>query len=146
MIATVAINLIPIVLAGLAALYVGRGSRMELRVLAWVPVTPLARWGLIFTRDVARDPTAHNLWPLELVYWLLHSAVLFGAFFVAKLIFTRPPAALPVHEHRDRLKDGQPIAATRHQTQRATNAHQRALFVVALFVSAVVLTWCPSGR
>jgi hypothetical protein len=44
--------------------------------MVWLPVLPLAAWGAMIAWSVTRDPTAHNLWPLELVFWAAVSAAL----------------------------------------------------------------------
>jgi hypothetical protein len=61
-----------------------RTSRDEWRLLAWVPVIPLAVWGILLTRDVTRDRTSHNLWPFELAFWLTISVALLGLFLAGR--------------------------------------------------------------
>jgi hypothetical protein len=39
------------------------------RLLALLPMAVLAWMGTRFSIDIARDPTAHNLWPLTLMLW-----------------------------------------------------------------------------
>lgn len=143
MIATIAFNLLPIVFAGMAALYFSRGARRELKVLAWIPVAPLANWGFVFTRDEMRNPTSHNLWPFELGFWLLISAGLFGAWFVVKLLLS-PRTEMPSQLQSGEVADNQPHLVPSDPTPRP-RTRQQALFVIALFVTAVVWTWCPGA-
>jgi hypothetical protein len=90
----VIVFLVPAALAALVAMWLARTSRDEWQLLAWVPVLPLAGWGVSIAWSVTRDPTSHNLWPFELVFWAALSLVLFGIF-----LFTR---WLVVRSDRDR--------------------------------------------
>ncbi len=81
---------LPAVLVGLLASALARRSHDEWKVLAWVPVLPLAVWGPWLTVAAARDPTSHNLWPFELAGWLAVSGLLFAIFLVLRRLFGRP--------------------------------------------------------
>lgn len=52
---------IPTLFAGLVAARIARSSREQWQLLAWVPVLPLAIWGIFTTVATTRDPTSHNL-------------------------------------------------------------------------------------
>ena len=84
------IYLVPAALASLGSMRLARSSHDEWKVLAWVPVAPLALWGPFMAWSVTRDPTSHNLWPFELFAWGTLSLILFGAVSVARRIFGRP--------------------------------------------------------
>jgi len=80
--ANLGLFLIPAGIAALVANGISRASKEEWQLLAWVPVLPLAIWGVVVAIAVTRDKTAHNLWPFELVFW----GALTGALFVLVLI------------------------------------------------------------
>jgi hypothetical protein len=66
-----------------------RNSRDEWKLLAWVPVLPLAIWGGIVAFAVTRDPTSHNLWPFEAVFWGALGAALLGLFALGRRLAAR---------------------------------------------------------
>ena len=39
------------------------------RAAAALPLVALAIWAIVIVVSVLRDPTSHNLWPMELVLW-----------------------------------------------------------------------------
>lgn len=84
------IYLVPAALVSLGSLRLARASHDEWKLLAWVPVVPLALWGPFMAWGVTRDPTSHNLWPFELFVWGTLSLILFGAVLLARPIFGRP--------------------------------------------------------
>jgi hypothetical protein len=75
---------VPALLAGLLSAYLARTSDDFWRVLAWVPVAPVAIDGLLIYVGVAFDPTSHNLWPIELFLASVCCLVLFGAFWLLR--------------------------------------------------------------
>jgi len=87
------IYLVPAALVSLGSMRLARSSHDEWKLLAWVPVVPLALWGPFMAWGVTRDPTSHNLWPFELFLWGTLSLILFGAVLRARLIFGRPRKA-----------------------------------------------------
>lgn len=74
------IFLIPAAVAGVLARKHARESRDQWQLLAWIPVTPLAVWGVYVAIGITRDPTSHNLWPFELAAWVLLSVLLWLLF------------------------------------------------------------------
>jgi len=86
---------IPALLAGGLAARVAKSSREEWQLLAWVPVMPLVIWGSFIAIATTRDPTSHNLWPFELVIWIMLSGILFGAVLLGRWLASR-------HERRSR--------------------------------------------
>lgn len=84
------IYLVPAALASLGSMRLARSSHDEWKLLAWVPVLPLALWGPFMAWGVTRDPTSHNLWPLELFAWGTSSLILFVGVLVTRWIAGRP--------------------------------------------------------
>lgn len=84
-----AIYLVPATLASLCSRGLARSSHDEWKLLAWVPVLPLALWAPFMAWGVTRDPTSHSLWPFELFAWGTLSLILFGGVLVARRIFGR---------------------------------------------------------
>lgn len=80
---------VPAALAALGAARLAASSREEWRLLAWVPVIPLALWAPFIAWSVTRDPTSHNLWPFELVAWAGLSGVLFLAVLLGRRLAAR---------------------------------------------------------
>jgi hypothetical protein len=76
LLANLAIFLVPAALAAWSSARLVRTSYREWKLMVWLPVLPLAAWGAMIAWSVTRDPTAHNLWPLELVFWAAVSAAL----------------------------------------------------------------------
>lgn len=89
-----AISFAPTALALLCSAMLSRRSVEEWKLLAWVPPLPLVAWWLYFLVAVLRDPSSHNLWPLELVLWSLVSAGLFVAFLAGRRIVRSGDASL----------------------------------------------------
>ena len=79
----------PTALALLWSRQLSRRSEDEWQLLAWVPPIPVIAWWIWFLIAVLRDPTSHNLWPLELVLWMLVSAGLYVAFLVGRRVAAR---------------------------------------------------------
>lgn len=84
------IYLVPAALASLGSMRLARSSQDEWKLLARVPVLPLALWGPYMAWGVTSDPTSHNLWPLELFIWGTLSLALFGGVLLARRMFGRP--------------------------------------------------------
>ena len=78
---------IPAALVALGSRRLSRSSRDEWKLLAFAPVVPLVLWGVFIAWGVTQDPTSHNLWPFELVFWLLLSLALLGGFLLTRRIF-----------------------------------------------------------
>ena len=76
----------PAALAIVVAASLSRRSVEEWQLLAWVPPVPLVGWWIYFAIAALRDPTSHNLWPLELIFWAGVSAVLFMVFLVGRKV------------------------------------------------------------
>ncbi len=74
-------------LAALVSAQLARTSKDEWVLLAWVPPLPLFAFGLYVWIIQLRDPTAGNLWPFVMVALILLSALLFGAFVIARRLF-----------------------------------------------------------
>lgn len=94
--------LVPAALVGLGSLKLARTSRDEWRVLAWSPVLPLAAWAVHIAWGVTRDPTSHDLWPLELVIWCVLSLALAGLFLLGRRLFGAPRADWSARRDHDR--------------------------------------------
>lgn len=94
--------LIPAALLSLSSARLSRASREEWQLLAWVPVLPLLLWGVYIAVGTTRDPTSHNLWPFELVFWGLASLLLLGLFLAARRIWGRASDDRVPHRDRDR--------------------------------------------
>lgn len=90
--------------AALVAAAIVRRSEEEWKLLAWVPVLPLVVWAITVAVAVTRDPTSHNLWPFELVVWLLVSAVLFAGVGVGRAVAARQRRSPISRIRRDRSK------------------------------------------
>ena len=96
-----AVFCVPAALAAIVAGWLSASSRDEWKLAAWVPVIPLALWGPFIALGVTRDPTSHNLWPFELVFWVLLTAVLFVVFLLGRRILSRPPPHWRARRERD---------------------------------------------
>jgi hypothetical protein len=83
--------LLPSVPPAALAAFISRRSREEWQLLAWVPVLPVAIWGVVLAVAVTRDPTSHNLWPFELVAWLALSGLLFAGVGIGRWLAGRQP-------------------------------------------------------
>jgi hypothetical protein len=86
-----AVFAVPTAIAALGSTTLAKSSREEWKILAWVPVIPLAIWALFIAWGVTRDRTSHNLWPFELVIWSALSLMLFGGFLLGRRLLDRPP-------------------------------------------------------
>jgi len=93
---------VPAAVVSIAAAALAKTSRDEWKLLAWVPVLPLALWAVFIAWGVTRDRTSHNLWPFELVIWGALSLVLFGAFAVGRRLAERPTDDWHARRNRDR--------------------------------------------
>jgi hypothetical protein len=94
--------LVPAVAMGAASFALARASRDEWRLLAWVPVLPLAGWAVFIAVGVTSDPTSHNLWPFELLFWAALSLVLLALFVVGRRLAGGPRSDWPPRRDRDR--------------------------------------------
>jgi hypothetical protein len=76
-------------------------SRDEWQLMVWVPVLPLAIWGVILAFAVTRDRTSHNLWPFEALIWGALSTALLGLVAIARRVAMRAEKARhPFHGNR----------------------------------------------
>ena len=82
---------IPAICALAIAARLAKGSKDEWQVLAWLPSTPLLLWAVYVAWGITRDPTSHNLWPFELLIWVVVSSLLFAGFLLARKLFASPP-------------------------------------------------------
>ena len=80
---------IPAAPFAMGASFLMKTSRDEWRLLVWLPVLPLAIWGLVVAIAVTRDPTSHNLWPFEAVLWGALSLILQGFVYLGRWLATR---------------------------------------------------------
>lgn len=48
------------------------------RVLATFPLATLVIWGAVITVSIKIHPSAHNLWPLELILWCVSALIFLG--------------------------------------------------------------------
>lgn len=80
---------VPAMIAGLASARLSRSSRDEWEILAWVPPLPLLAFGLYVGILQMRDPTAANLWPFAMVFFMAVTGALFGLFIVARKLLCR---------------------------------------------------------
>lgn len=94
--------LVPAAAMGGVSFVLARASRDEWRLLAWVPVLPLAAWGLFIVIGVTRDPTSHNLWPFELLIWAAVSLLLLALFVLARRFAGGPRNDWPTRRDRHR--------------------------------------------
>jgi hypothetical protein len=83
-ITNLAIFSVPAGVAALGSATLAKSSNEEWKLLAWVPIMPLALWAVFIAWGVTRDRTSHNLWPFELVIWGALSLILFGAFLLIR--------------------------------------------------------------
>ena len=81
---------LPAAVASVGAARLAKSSRDEWKLLVWLPVVPLAIWGPYVALGVTRDPTSHNLWPLEFMYWSALSLVLLVTVLVLRRMFGGP--------------------------------------------------------
>jgi hypothetical protein len=88
--------------ASLAAARLARSSHEEWQLLAWVPVLPLVIWGVLVAIAVTRDPTSHNLWPFELVFWSVVTAALFAGVMLGRWLAGRRTGYAASRRDRDR--------------------------------------------
>jgi hypothetical protein len=64
------------------------------RWAAWLPPAGFAFWAVGFALDVGRDPTARNLWPLELMMWVAIALAFLTVMALARWLAGKPaPAA-----------------------------------------------------
>lgn len=82
------VDLVPAALVSRVSVRVARSSRNEWKLIAFVPVLPLAAWGLYIAWETARDPTSHNLWPFELAFWCMVSCAMFLVVLAARRAFS----------------------------------------------------------
>lgn len=88
-------NLLMLVVASLALGFIGATGyalwnwASGWRWLAAAPPLYVVAAALKIVIEVRADPTAHNLWPFELLVTLVIASVLLGGFFVVRLITRR---------------------------------------------------------
>ena len=75
---------IPAALVGLVCWRLSRKSREEWALLAWAPILPQLLLGLKVAWDVTRDRTSHNLWPLEVIFWMVPTVLMLILFLVGR--------------------------------------------------------------
>jgi hypothetical protein len=94
---------VPAALVALVSAHLAKASNDEWKLMAWVPVLPLAAWAVWISWDSVRDETSHNLWPFELIMVGMLSLILFIAFIVAhKLAGKRQEPGAWRHRKRQR--------------------------------------------
>jgi hypothetical protein len=76
----------PLVLYGALQFVLVHRWRGGWRLAALLPVGVFLLWLVWFGFDVARDPTARNLWPLELVIGAVGAAIFLVALTVARWV------------------------------------------------------------
>lgn len=91
----------PALIAGFASARLSRTSREEWALLAWVPPLPLLGFGLYVGIVQARDPTAANLWPFVMVFFIAVTLALFGLFLLARKFMDSDPSELPKWRNRN---------------------------------------------
>lgn len=94
--------LVPAAAMSLASHALAHTSREEWKLLAWVPVVPLAAWAVFIAFGVTRDRTSHNLWPFELLTWGILSFLLLGLFLLARRFAGGPRSDWVARRDRDR--------------------------------------------
>ena len=88
-------NLLMLVIAGLALGFIGatgyalRNWAGGWRWLAAAPLIYVVAAALKIVVEVRADPTAHNLWPFEMLATLAIASVLLGGFYLVRLITRR---------------------------------------------------------
>jgi hypothetical protein len=95
---------VPAGVAAIGSATLAKSSRDEWKLLAWVPVIPLALWSLFIAWGVTRDRTSHNLWPFELVIWGALSLILFGGFVLGRRLVDRPRGDWRSRRDRDHAR------------------------------------------
>ena len=94
--------LTPAAIMSIVTWRLSRSSRDEWQLLAWAPLVPLVGWGCFIAWGVTRDPTSHNLWPFELVFWTLISTALLGLFLLGRRLAAHATTHRRPHHRRDR--------------------------------------------
>jgi len=92
---------IPAVMAAFWSMRLSRSSRDEWKVFVWFPVVPLAGWAVFMTIALTRDPTSHNLWPIDLFVVGLFSLASYGIILVLRRLFARPSSDWSTRRNRD---------------------------------------------
>jgi hypothetical protein len=98
-IALIVLTPLPVMLAATWPLTSRPGARRWPRaaLALWLlPALGYLGWALMFFRDVIRDPTSHNLWPLEMgmvvFCWVMYVTALRLVFWIAARWPARPDA------------------------------------------------------
>jgi len=94
---------VPAAIAALLSAHLSRTSKEEWALLAWVPPLPLLGFGLYVGIVQARDPTAANLWPFVMVFFVGITGVLFGVFLVARRFLGSGDSTSRHWRRRDRI-------------------------------------------
>jgi hypothetical protein len=63
------------------------------RAAAALPMLGWVVWGGLFVRDIARDPTSHNLFPFEILIGVAIALPFFGLLAGARRLWHGPPSA-----------------------------------------------------
>jgi hypothetical protein len=61
------------------------------RLAAALPLVGWAAWTFIFARDVTADPTSHNLFPFEVLFWALIATGYLGCLAVLRRLVRAAP-------------------------------------------------------
>jgi hypothetical protein len=134
---------VPAGLAALGSAKLAKSSRDEWQVFAWIPTAPLALWGLFIIWGVTRDPTSHNLWPFELVFWTALTLILFAAFLGLRRLNSRPSNDWRARQERERERrrvrvvSSAVVEARTFEGQRGDEAERIDLARVAVDTLAV---------
>jgi hypothetical protein len=91
---------VPAALVALVSAHLAKASKDEWKLMAWVPVLPLAAWSVWISWDSTRDETSHNLWPFELVMVGALSLVLFAVVALARVLIGRESQKPGAWRHR----------------------------------------------
>lgn len=94
--------LLPAAGVGAVAASLAKRSQDEWKLLAWVPVLPVAIWGIVIAWQTTRDPTSHNLWPFELIIWGALSGAMLVLFLIARAVARRSESRNPPWTRRRR--------------------------------------------
>lgn len=59
------------------------------RVVAALPLVALVAWAIVIIASILRDPTSHNLWPMELSLWCAGGYLWLGLLALARRLLRR---------------------------------------------------------
>ena len=80
----IVVAFVPAALVGLVCWRLSRKSKEEWAVMAWAPILPQLLLSIKIAWDTTRDRTSHNLWPLEVIFWMVPTAVMFTGFLLGR--------------------------------------------------------------